>query len=780
MRNYALTILLFALPMFLLAQSSATQVIRGQVTDKDTGQPLIGATISIADSDPLIGTVTDVDGNFRLAEVPVGRVRVLCSYVGYESFASDNIIVNSAKEVVIDMGLVAAGITTEEVVVTAFQFANEPLNAASLVSTRSFSVDETQRYAASANDPGRMAQGFPGVQPTRDSRSDIIIRGNSGIGMLWRLEGIDIVNPHHFARRGSSGGGITVFSVSMLGNSDFSTGAFPAEYGNAFSGVFDVHLRRGNREQREYSFRAGILGLDLSTEGPIKKGGASYLVNYRYSTLGLLNQMGIYLVNPRTDNIFQDLSFKLHFPSKNNKSSLSIWGIGGLSSEYEREADDLSAESTFGEKFTRDFDTDMGAVGATYNYLLDEKSYLRISAAAMGQRVTFSNDTVSLEGVHTTLNDEAFDDIRYVFTSFYNRKLNDRVTMKLGAFWNNLNYDLFHEDLITPTESIRWLEENGSTNLIQPYLQFRLRPAPRWTINAGLHAMFLTLNNTSSIEPRLGMQYQLSTRSNFSLAYGLHSRMVPIGTYFTVVNGLQPNLDLELIKSHHFVAAFDQMIGQGARLKFEAYYQRLFDVPVGAEAGSPYSILNEVDGYATQALVSEGEGRNVGLDLTFEKAFQDQTFFLLAGSVFNSTYSNVDGTFYDTRYNSNYTLTFLGGKEFTQKNNATLQTSIKLLFNGGGRITPLLAGVTADGQTPPYDWSRPYAERISPYFRPDIRVAYRKDNPNSAWTLSLDIQNAIGRRNEDNIERVFDPDTGVWTDRIQSGLTPILSFQVDW
>ncbi|MFT5384007.1 MAG: hypothetical protein ACI81W_001407, partial [Saprospiraceae bacterium] len=693
---------------------------------------------------------------------------------------SDYLIVNSAKEVALYISLVESAITTDEVVVTAFQSSNEPLNELSIVSTRSFSVEETQRYAASANDPSRMTMGFPGVQPSRDSRSDIVIRGNSSIGMLWRLEGIDIPNPNHFARRGSSGGGITVFSVSMLSNSDFSTGAFPAEYGNAFSGVFDIKFRKGNREKREYSFRAGVLGLDISTEGPFKKGRGSYLINYRYSTLGLLNQMGIYLVNPRADNIFQDLSFNLYFPSKNNKSTLSIWGIGGLSDEFQRAIDDLTPESTYSERLTRDFQTDMAAVGTTHTYLIDDKSYIKTSLAAMGQKIIFRNDTLNLERTATTINDEAYTNVRYVLTSFYNRKFSSKTTMKTGFFINSINYDLFHKDWISPGEEVQWLDKEGSTFLIQPYVQFRFRPTEKLTINAGVHAMFLTLNNTNSIEPRLGLKYQLSEKNSLSLAYGLHSRMVPIGSYFTTVNGSNPNLNLELIKSHHLIAAFDQALGQGARFHMEAYYQRLFDVPVSAETGNTHSILNDIDGFAIEALVSEGKGQNVGVDISLEKAFKNQTFFLLSGSVFNSTYSDQSGEFYDTRYNSNYTATFMGGKEFSFKNNGTLQTGLKLLFHGGGRITPLLDGQFGDGQNPPWDWSQPFSEKVSPYFRPDLRIAYRKDNAKSAWTLSLDVQNVINRTNQDGLDRTYDPDTKSWTDRNQSGLTPLLSFQIDW
>jgi hypothetical protein len=781
MRYPLLVTVLLCSSIYLPAQiTPPTQSVKGIIIDKDTRQPLIGATVALIDQEDTYGVVSDLDGKFVIKNVPVGRKKILCSYLGYEPYASDNLIITSAKELELFIELTESGITTEEVLVTAFQRSNAPLNELSIVSTRSFSVEETQRYAASANDPSRMSMGFPGVQPSRDSRSDIIIRGNSAIGLLWRLEGVDIPNPNHFARRGSSGGGITVFSVSMLSNSDFSTGAFPAEYGNAFSGVFDVKFRKGNREKREYSFRAGMLGLDFSTEGPIKKGQSSYLINYRYSTLGLLNQMGIYLVNPRADNIFQDLSFNLYFPSANGKSTVSVWGISGLSDEFQRAIDGLDASSTFSEKLTRDFQTNMGAVGINHTYLIDDRSFIKTSLSAMGQKIIFRNDTLSTERIATNINDEAYTDARYVLGSFYNRKINARTTLKTGFFLKQINYTLFHQDQISANENLTWIDIEGNTQLIQPYIQFRYRASEKLSINAGAHAMFFTLNNTRSLEPRLGLQYKASPKSNISLAYGLHSRIVPLGTYFTQINGNLPNKNLELIKSHHLIAAFDQIVGKLANFRVELYYQRLFDIPASPVPGNNYSIINDVDGFATEVLASVGTANNIGIDVSFEQAFKDGFFMLVSASLFDSKYSTDRDNYFDTRYNSNYSATLLSGKEFSLRGNATLQTGLKLLFNGGARTTPLLPGQSGDGQNPPWDWSQPFTLRVAPYFRPDIRIAYRKDNLKNSWLLSLDVQNLINRRNEDALDRTYDPDTQSWISRNQSGLTPLLSFQIDF
>jgi hypothetical protein len=777
MKNFTKLLILFLLLCSINVEAQQlTQTIRGTVVDVDTREPLIGANVYVGDvEDNNIGTVTDIDGKFVLKNVPVGRRIIKCGYIGYGEFVRDNIQVNSAKEYILDIEL-KEGIMVDEIVVKAYT-RNQAVNELAVMSVRRLDPEELQYHAATANDPSRLVMGFPGVQPSRDSRSDVVIRGNSSAGLLWRLNGIDIPNPNHFARRGTSGGGITIFSSAMLGSSDFSVGAFPAEYGNAFSGVFDMNFRNGNMYNREHTFKAGLLGLDIASEGPIKKEKSSYLVNFRYSTLGILNQMGIYLIGPRTDNNFYDLSFNIHH--KGEKANFNFWGIGGNSIEVFRPEEELRA--VFDDAYTYDFETNMGALGASMNYLIDSKSYVKVNLAVMGQRVVISDDTLSSDGDRTTLNYDDYTNKRISLTAFYKRTFNPKMNMKVGALVSNLGYKfILNEWDFDTQQQNEVINSNGNTLLVQPYVQFSFRPTDKFTLNAGVHSIFLALNNTNSIEPRLSMKYQLTDKASLALAYGLHGRMLPLGSYFTEVNGELPNFDLEMIKAHHFVAAYDQALGDKYRLHLETYYQTLNNVPINT--AEKYWMLNDVQGFATDALTNEGTGQNIGIDLFLERFFDEGVFFILSGSVFNSTFSLPnDDTKYDTQYNSRVAGTFTGGKIFQVNDNTTIETGLKLLFNGGMPITPLLGGAeNADGFRPTLDVSRPFSERIDPYFRPDIRIALRKNREKFSYWLALDIQNVINRQNMDGLSYVFDRELDSWRNRYQSALTPILSFQIDF
>ena len=773
------------LPFFLLfvntilPAQNPTQIIRGTVLDKDTQFPLIGATVSVIGSDPMIGTTTDFDGNFELLEVPVGRQQLSCSYIGYSEFVSNPILVNSARATELKIELIESAFTAEEVVVKAKKFGNEALNELSILSARSFSVEETQRYAASANDPGRMVMGFPGVQPSRDSRSDIIIRGNSGIGMLWRLEGVDIPNPNHFARRGNSGGGITIFSVSMLSNSDFSTAAFPAEYGNATSGVFDIKFRKGNANERQHTFRIGMLGTDFSTEGPINKArGSSYLVNYRYSTLGILNQLGLHLVGERVDNNFQDLSFNLSFPSKDKKKFLTIWAMGGLSRERESAVDNPDDWTSFSDYYTRDFDSNMGTIGLTYSMPAGKDAFWKTSVALMGQDILFQNDTLNLAEEKFMVNDEQYKENRIVLSSFWNKKINAKVGLKTGIIATQIDYNLFRETLNEDTP----INSMGSTQLMQGFVQFRFRPAEKLTINVGGHATYLTLNNKTAVEPRLGLKYQLSDRHALMAAWGMHSKMLPIGNYFTRINGALPNMDANFLRAEHTVIGYDFLPGKNWKFHIELYHQRIKDVPVAKTEGSSWSILNTIDGFAKHELVNTGSGTNSGIDLSIEKAFSGGTFILLSSSISDSKYKDASGREFSTVFDSGLSATAMGGKEWALKNGNSLSFSIKALYNGGQRLTPISENDTADRFSiePQLDESRAFTEQVDNYFRSDLRISYRKNGPKTAWSLALDIQNFLNRKNIDPLNRVYDPDLNDWVYREQSGLTPILSFQIDF
>ncbi len=767
--------IVFLFPVSLLWAQALTQTIRGTVIDQESQIPLTGANVVVLHTEPVLGSSTDAEGRFRIENVPVGRRHVQITSIGYQEALISELEVGSGKEVVLTVRLTESLLSMEEIVITAEPEKGKPNNDMAFVSARSFTVEETKRYAASVNDPARMALSFAGVASTDDGTNEIVIRGNSPRGILWKVEGIEVPNPNHFGDEGASGGAVSMLSVNMLDNSDFYTGAFPAEYGNAASGVFDIRLRKGNNEKREYAFQAGFLGLDFAAEGPFRQdASASYLVNYRYSTLAILNEIGVSIDGDAVPD-FQDLAFKVMIPSQ-KAGIFSVWGLGGLSRENVRE--DLGQEV---------FRYRMGVGGLSHTYFLSDKTYLESILSVSNSLNSFQDDEPEIRyGYH-----QKFDKTDLRGTVLLNHKFNAKHTLRTGLIISHLQFDLFSASTRLDTTTIE-VDNEGSTQLLQSFVQWKYRLNEKVTFHTGAHHMYFALNQAQSLEPRLGVQWMITPTQSFNIGFGMHSRLDPLTTYFAKfrlnpeVAYSQPNKQLDLPKARHFVLGYDQLLRQDLHWKIEAYYQYLHDIPIGIQGGMPfpwyptYSMLNYEEGVVNIPLVSEGTGRNYGVELTLEKFFTNQYYYMLTTSLYQSKYTPLDGKEYNTRFNGNYIVNLLLGKEFSMGKNKDnlLGINTRTLLAGGNRDTPLdLAASQREGWGI-YRWDQRYSDRIGTYFRTDLRISYRRNKPRYSSILSLDIQNVTGRQNL--YSRYFDSVTQKVENSYQLGLIPVLNYRLEF
>ncbi|MGD1893156.1 MAG: carboxypeptidase regulatory-like domain-containing protein [Cyclobacteriaceae bacterium] len=760
----------------LLVAQELTQTIRGKVIDQQSQAGVVGANIIVQNSNPLLGSSTDADGNFRIADVPIGRHTLLVTSIGYENAVIPELVVGSGKEVVLTIRLTESLVQMEEIVISAAdQEKGKPSNDLAYISARSFTVEETKRYAASVNDPARMALSFAGVASNDDQSNNIVIRGNSPRGLLWRVEGVEVPNPNHFGEEGASGGGISMLSVNMLDNSDFYTGAFPAEYGNASSGVFDIKLRKGNNEKREYAFQAGVLGVDFAAEGPFSKNSrASYLINYRYSTLAVLSQLGIEVSGDAVPN-FQDAALKIHVPTR-KAGSFSLWGVGGLSRQ---DIDDPEEKESFR--------YNMGTAGLSHVYFFGQRTYLESIVSYSQTLNAFSDD----EPPFNYNFEERFRKSSLRGSFLLNHKFSARHTLRTGVIASHLNFDLLAEG-VADTLSFTEVDSDGSTQLWQGYAQWQFRATEALTFNAGLHHMYFRLNDSQSLEPRVGLRWAFAPGQTLSAGFGVHSRVDPLVNYFATFRlnpdapYTQPNRNLDLTKSRHYVVGYERTLRDDLRLKVEAYYQQLYDVPIGLPAGSDipwyraYSLINYQEGIVDFPLGNNGTGRNYGVEFTLEKFFTQNYYFMLTTSLFESKYTPLSGEEYDTRFNGNHVINFLGGKEFKvgRNKNNVLGLNFRISWVGGNRYTPVDIAASREAGRAVVQWDRPYAAQVPDYFRPDVRVSYRWNRAKYSSILSLDVQNVINRSNI--FTRFYSASEGDMVDSFQLGLIPVLNYRIEF
>ncbi len=757
-----------------------SQTIRGTVMDQISQASIPGATIMILNTDPLVGEITDEFGEFRLRNIPIGQYTLRVSFVGYKDLILPNILVNSGKEVVLEIALEEDISQLQEFIVTATD-KDRTINDMVLVSGRTFSVEETRKFAAAVNDPARMAASFSGVVSTDDGNNNISIRGNSPNGLLWRMEGVEIPNPNHFVNPGTSGGGVSILSSQLLSNSDFLTGAFTAEYGNALSGVFDLNLRKGNNENQEFTVQAGFLGLDLAAEGPIAKNyRGSYLINYRYSTLSLLSKLGLPLGDFVTN--FQDLSFNIYLPT-NEKSSLTLFGFGGLSNQKSNaDQDSLSWESE-GDRYSSKFLSNTGAAGIKYSQTLNHSNFLQTTLLASGNTIGDVGSRLDNEYIDESRYDEKFSNSKITLSTVVNSKLSARSSLRSGVYLNQLFYNLNQNNYDEEqSEMITDINSKGNTQSIQAFSQWNYKASERLTFNFGLHYLQLLLNNSRSLEPRFSVAYELDEKQRLSFGYGLHSQVQPLGTYFAEkeVDGeiTLPNEKLDLSKSHHLVLGYDRSLNPLLRMKLEAYYQHLFQIPIKEGEFETYSIINQQWSFATDPLINEGFGKNYGVELTLEQFTHNNLYFLLSTSLYNSLYKTQENVWRNTRYNGNLNITFTGGKEFSLNKNRMLGVNIRGIYGGGLRTTPILLDESIEKGETVLDDSQAFEDQNPAYFRADLRFSLKRNKEKSTRTWALDIQNTTNRQNI--YGSYFEPMDSEIKTAYQSPLIPILSYRVEF
>lgn len=777
-----------------------SQTIRGKIYDRETHEPIPGcAVVLLSDSSAPAGTVTDTDGNYRIGNVPVGRRTIVVQMMGYHEQRLQNIIVTAGKEVILNIELEGKVAELDEVVISGNK-KGESSNEMALVSSRVFAVEETDRYAGSRSDPSRMASNFAGVQGSNDSRNDIVIRGNSPMGLLWRVEGVDIPNPNHFAIAGTAGGAVNILNNKMFSNSDFFTGAFPAEYGNANAGVFDIRFRNGNNEKRETTFQLGFLGTELSTEGPLSKTkGSTYLITYRYSTLKLFESFNIKLGTSAVPS-YQDLAFKLNFPTKKN-GNWSVFGIGGTSRiDILLSQNPVDEEEVYGMN-DRDqtFSTSMGVLGTSYAKTINSKTYFKATLAgylsnAWAHHNLFYRDSVTLAV------DTMFPKLRYSFKTTkitanvnWNTKINNRHSYKTGIIAEELFINFVDSNYIQSLNV--WdnrVDYTDATFLLRPYFQWKYKKSDNLTYTAGIHGLYFGLNNRYSIEPRLGMRWNIKPRHALSAGYGMHSQLLPLYIYYhhekdaTGTYRLH-NKNLDLSRSMHAVLSYDYAIKPTMRLKAETYYQHLYNIPVDTFSSS-FSLLNQGSQFIRffpNALENKGTGYNYGFELTLEKFFSKSYFFMITGSVYDSKFKGSDGVLRNTDFNGTFAANMLGTKEWKLNPTATkvIVTGIKTTWAGGKRYSPAdIAASNFAGELVDQDSLR-NTLRFRNYFRLDLKLGLKINTKKITHEIAFDLVNVLNTKNTLGLTYApnpKNPSANPIREEYQLGFLPLFYYKVDF
>ncbi len=757
------------------------QTFRGEVIDALTEVPLPGATVIIPESDPLKGTATDLEGRFRLENVPVGRIDVQVSMVGYETQQVSNLLVTSGRELVITVRMEETVTQLSDVEVRPDARKDQPINELALVSARSFTIEETERFAGSLGDPSRMASNYAGISAPSDQRNDIVIRGNSPSGLLWRLEGIDIPNPNHFGSMGSTGGPVSMLNNNLLTNSDFYTGAFPAEFGNALAGAFDLRMRNGNNEQHEYMGQVGFNGFELGAEGPFSANSrSSYLVNARYSTMEALHAFGMSFGTGTAIPEYKDLSFKFNFPTSSGR--ITFFGLGGDS--YIEMLDSEGDDAQYGFSGTDlYFGARTGVAGLSHLHFLSEDARITTTLAITGIQNKADIYDLSISPDEKQIIERGHE-IKQTLSMKYANRLNSRNFIQAGFVYDYYDVKFVGEEYAQAQDAhFYYMNTEGNFHMARMHFNWQHRFSNDVSLNTGVHASRLFLNDSRALEPRLGLKWSFREGQSINLGAGLHSQMHGIYFMEELIDTVQEiyrqtNRDLDFSRSLHLVGGYDRLLGEGHRLKADIYYQRLYDIPV-SHRQPEYSLLSQGGGFTLHVfheMVNEGTGENKGVEMTLEKFLQDGFYYLFTASVFDAKYRGYDGVRRNSVFNNNFVFNLLGGYEWQLGKRSLLSIDANLVYAGGNRYLPIDAEASAEQEGVVYRWSNAYENRHPDYFRLNTRITFRLNGQHINQEWGLDLQNLTNQQNI--FTRNWNNAESEVTTAYQMGFMPMMTYRI--
>ncbi|MCH2043240.1 MAG: TonB-dependent receptor [Saprospiraceae bacterium] len=786
--NFIVLIILLISNFSVLSAQKTKQNIRGEVIDINTQLPLIGATVMILGTDPMIGTATDENGQFVLENIAIGRYDVEVSFLGYNTFIENEVLVNSSDDVMLSIQLSPSTENIGEIIVSSDQ--RTVINEAAIVSSRSFNVEELSRIPGGVDDPARMARKFPGISPNSQiTFNGINVRGNASRAVRWRLDEVDIYNPNHYVLLGSSGGTLTIFSQRLLTNTDFYSGAFPADYGNALGGVFDVRFRNGNTKRFQHSIQLSLLGLDIASEGPLnKKKTASFIANYRLSSTWLLDLF----LNFGDIPVFQDLSFKFHMKLPKN-GSLNVFGIGGISSlTFVPVLDTTVWAERPGSNYGRSFRNITGTLGLSYVQPHNGSTYSKHVLVGTGINIgqnRYYQDRDLITKDTTTINTD--NDYRITYSGYINHKFSEKHTHRSGIILNgmyaNLKYmqagEADNENMpVVIDDTIRYGQ--GMSLLAQAYSRSQIYLG-KWQFNLGIHAMYLLYSNELSIEPRLGIRYQPHPKHILSLGYGIHSQMDPFFAYvsnqYDSLGGVyrQMNKDLKFNKAHHFVLAYQARILEKLHFGIELYYQRHYNVVVGVH--HPIARIGGYDyRFESFDLNNGGTGNNYGVELILEKVFDRGYYILFNTSIFEANYKANDGVLRPSTFNSRVIVNLVGGKEWQigKRKASFLGLNLSATYSGAQYYTPLDLQTSIERGMYMSDYTQPNGRKQSPLLFLDFSLVYKLNGKKTNSQFTLQVNNVLNQKpvtgqffdKENNAEGLF----------YGTGIIPVLGWRISF
>jgi hypothetical protein len=728
---------LVLLSNFALAQKG---IIQGRVYNAINNEPLPFAAVLLENT--TIGTTTDIDGNFKIADLQPGLYNVQVQFIGFKSRIIYEVQVTNTKPVVIDFPLEEESQQLQEVVITA-QTRFEK-TAESPVSLKKLGINEIQRNPGGNQDISRVIQSLPGVASGVAFRNDLIIRGGGPNENRFYLEGIEIPAINHFATQGSSGGPVGMINVQFIRDVDFYTGAFPVNRGNTMSSMMEINLKDGRTDRIGGILQLGASEAGITLEGPLSSK-TTYLVSARQSYLQFLFS-ALELPFLPTYNDFQ-LKVKHSF---NKKNQLTVIGLGAI--------DQFKLNLDANETPSQQYILNVLPVNEQWNYSIGakytnfrEKSYTNVVLSRFmlnNESYKFANNDESNTKLLDYVSQEIENKLRV--ENFYR---SGKLGSTIGFNFEEVKYYTTTVDKRLPngrvldyTSDLRLLKYGLFGNVSYTFFN-------RLDVSAGLRTDGINFNSNmgnllNQLSPRIAASYNITDAFSLNANWGIYYQLPPYTTMgFRNNEGELVNTDLKYIRSRHWVAGFAYLVPWSGRIAVEGFHKKYSQYPFLipdsvslANLGGDFGVVGNSEATSTN------EGLAYGIEFSYEQKLFQGFYGIAAVTLVRSKFEDKRGELIPSSWDNRYLISLTAGKRFGQ--NWELGFQYQLI--GGTPYTPYDLEASALQQNwdnlgrGVFDVSQLNTQRLESFNRLNLRLTRRWYFEQSNLELYFDLQNALG------------------------------------
>ena len=658
MKNKIHKILLIGLLIISHSFSQKKGLIKGKITNSQTGLPLIGANVQLLGTD--LGTTTNDKGNFSLDQIMEGRYKIRVAYIGFQTFVVPDVLVRPNAYDFIDVKLEESILSMDNIVVQQSYFKKSIIKE---FQTVSFDNEEIRRAPGSGQEISRILNSLPSVASVGENRQDMMVRGGGPTENGFIIDNIPIPSISHFNQvDGRSNGPIGLINTEMISNLDFYSNGFSSKFGNKLSSYGEIEYRDGNKDTFEGNLNLGMGGLGYLIEGPIG-GGSSLIASFRKSYLDIIADA----INAGGLPSYDDYQLKLSYEI-NNRNKVTFLIIKG-SSLYDRSQNDAlnDGESSYGK-----VSNNQNSYGINWRKLWSKNGFSNTS-------LSFSNQlsNISFNDIDTDTNN-IYNNNHFKYLTF--RNTNDYKSSDILSFQYGLESFVTKKDYNFDINNIN-IDLNKGMSGLAAYLTAKIIYKNNYILSFGIRNDQNSHDYINLLSPRLNFEYLLSSENSIIFNYGIYYQDAP-GLYMTLEN----SESITSIKSVQTSVTYEKIFSPSTKLSLSIYSKEYSSAPILAKDNiydDPTFLLDELRVY--NGIQSNGNAKSSGLEFILQKKRAENLYGIVGWSLFSSTFLDYNGIKRSRNYDYNYIFNIVGG----YKPKHDWEISFRWSYFGGKPITPI-------------------------------------------------------------------------------------------